>query len=125
MALQWASVSARRGKVYALKSGLLVGGFLACVFLAGQLWVWQQLNALNYGIAANPANSFFYLITGLHGLHLLGGLFAWGVTTSRVWRGAKTTKDRDVLRLHVMLCARYWHFLLLVWLVLFGLLLYT
>ena len=49
------------------------------VFLAGQLMVWWQLGSGGYAVDANPANSFFYLLTGLHGLHLMGGLVAWGI----------------------------------------------
>ena len=59
-----------------------------------------------------------YLITGLHGLHLLGGLVAWGRTIAKLWRGFEVAQ----VRLSVELCTAYWHFLLVVWLVLFGLL---
>jgi cytochrome c oxidase subunit 3 len=69
-------------------------------------------------VASNPANSFFYLLTAVHGLHLTGGLVALGRTSAKVWRG---TEIAD-MRLSVELCAIYWHFLLLVWLVLLGLL---
>jgi Heme/copper-type cytochrome/quinol oxidase, subunit 3 len=48
---------------------------------------WQQLNAAGYFLAANPANAFFYLLTGVHGLHLLGGLVALALTADKVWRG--------------------------------------
>ena len=51
----------------------------------------------------------------------LGGLVAWGRTVSKVWRGVEVAK----VRLSVELCAFYWHFLLIVWLVLFSLLLFT
>src|SRR5258708_16400870 len=54
----------------------------------------------------------------MHGLHLMGGLVALGRTIAKVWRGAAMTQGR----LSVELCAIYWHFLLLVWLVLLGLL---
>jgi cytochrome c oxidase subunit 3 len=66
----------------------------------------------------NPAIAFFYLITGLHGLHLLGGLVAWGRTVARVWGDFDVAKIRH----SVELCTLYWHFLLGVWVVLFGLL---
>jgi cytochrome c oxidase subunit 3 len=66
----------------------------------------------------NPAIAFFYLITGLHGLHMLGGLVAWGRTASTMNDDA----DLSRLRLSIELCAVYWHFLLAVWLVLFFLL---
>ncbi len=101
--------------------GLIAGGVFTISFLAGQLWAWQQLNASGYFLTANPANAFFYLLTALHGLHLLGGLLVWGRATGKVLRGAGVG---DV-RLSVELCTVYWHYLLLVWLVLFALLLST
>ncbi len=120
-ALHWACVGARRGQIASVKDGLLAGGVFACAFLAGQLLVWQRLVALDYFAATNPAYGFFYLVTALHALHLLGGLVAWGRTTAKAWQGFETGK----LRLSVELCAVYWHFLLVVWLVLFALLLFT
>jgi cytochrome c oxidase subunit 3 len=116
VAMQWAQVAARRGRIDSLRVGLLAGGVFAWAFLAGQLWAWQQLGASGYFLAGNPANTFFYLITALHGLHLCGGLVAWGKTTVKVWRGVE-------VRLSVELCAVYWHFLLVVWLGLFVLML--
>ena len=121
VALQWARVSARRGRIDGVRDGLLVGGVCAFAFLAGQLLAWQLLAALGYFAATNPAIAFFYLITALHGLHLLGGLAVWGWTTAKVWRGFEVAQ----VRLSVELCAVYWHFLLLIWLILFGLLLFT
>jgi cytochrome c oxidase subunit 3 len=73
-------------------------------------------------MASNPATAFFYLLTGVHGLHLLGGLFVWGKTIVRMAQGGVELID---LRLSVELCTVYWHYLLLVWLVLFTLLLAT
>ena len=69
------------------QDGLIVGGLFALTFLVGQLLAWRQLNAAGYFLAANPGNAFFYLFTGLHGLHLLGGLVALGWTADKVWRG--------------------------------------
>ena len=77
--------------------------------------------ALGYYASSNPANAFFYLITLLHGVHLLGGLVAWARTSDKVRRGIAVEK----VRLSVELCAVYWHFLLLVWLVMFAMLLFT
>ncbi len=121
VALQWARLAAKQGRIESVKVGLTATGVLTLTFMAGQLLAWQQLYELGYFLTTNPANSFFYLITGLHGLHLLGGLVAWGRTTVRVWRGSTA----EQVRLSVELCAVYWHFLLIVWLVLFGLMLST
>jgi cytochrome c oxidase subunit III len=121
VAMQWTRAAANREQTEGVRIGLMAGGVLTFAFLAGQLVVWQQLNDSGYFVAANPANGFFYLLTALHGLHLLGGLAAWGKTTAKAWRGVEAGK----LRLSVELCAVYWHYLLLVWLVLFALLLST
>ena len=83
VALQWAQVAARRGQMDGVRAGLLAGGVSALTFLVGQLLAWQQLVAAGYFLAANPANAFFYLITGVHGLHLLGGLVALGRRSTR------------------------------------------
>lgn len=121
IALQRASNAANRGQIDSLRSSLFIAGVLAFAFLAGQLMAWQQLIDLGYFASTNPANAFFYLMTAFHGLHLLGGLVAWARTSAKLRRGVALEK----LRLSVELCAVYWHFLLVIWLVLFGLLLFT
>ncbi len=118
VALQWARLAARRNQPGATLAGFALGGVFALAFLLGQLWVWQRFAAWGYGLSDNPANSFFYLLTGLHGLHLLGGLVVWA------WILAKLLRRQPLARLgpSVELCAIYWHYLLALWLVLFALL---
>jgi cytochrome c oxidase subunit 3 len=118
VALQGAHMAARRNAIDGAIVGLCAGGASAVTFLVGQLLAWRELSAAGYFLASNPANSFFYLMTAVHGLHLMGGLAALGRTAAKVWHGAGLAE----LRLSVELCAIYWHFLLLVWLVLLGLL---
>ena len=118
IALQWALYSVRHGRMEAMRVGLLAGGALTIVFLFGQILAWRQLGTMVYFQVTNPAIAFFYLITGLHGMHLVGGLVAWGRTVTKVWRDFDVAQVRQSLEL----CTVYWHFLLLVWLVLFGLL---
>ena len=88
------------------------------MFIAGQYIVWQQLGQAGYVLQDNPANSFFYLLTGIHMLHLAGGLWVWGRAQLRLLN----TPDVAGSRLSLELCAWYWHFLLLVWFGLFYLL---
>lgn len=121
VALQWARVAAGKGNMPGVRMGMQVGGMLTIAFFAGQAWAWQHLNSLGYFIRENPANSFFYLITAVHGLHLVGGLVAWWRTSSKIRRGA----DVADIRLSIELCSVYWHYLLVVWFVLFYLLLAT
>lgn len=113
LALHGARNAARRGEMPALRMSLLAAGISALAFLSGQLLAWRQLTGEGYLLASNPANAFFYVLTGVHGLHLLGGLVALGRTIAKAWRETGT----EPLRLSVELCATYWHFLFLVWLV--------
>ena len=121
VAFQLTRGAAIRGQLPTVKTGLIAGGVCTILFLLGQLVAWQQLNAGSYFMTGNPANAFFYVLTALHGMHLLGGMWVWGRTTARVLTGA----DARSVRLSVELCTVYWHYLLLVWIVLFALLLST
>lgn len=121
IALQWARVAASEDKLPTVKVGLIAGGLFSLAFIGGQFIAWRQLTATGYFMTANPANSFFYLITALHGVHVLGGLWVWAKTSFKVLRGSKL----EDVRLSVELCTVYWHYLLIVWAVLFGLLLST
>ena len=59
VALQYAHVAARRGRIEGVRDGLIAGGLFALTFLVGQLFAWRQLNAAGYYLAANPGNAFF------------------------------------------------------------------
>ena len=104
------------------KNGLLLVGFLTFAFITGQLLVWQHYVNLGQYASTNPANAFFYLFTALHGLHVLGGLFFWGRATTKLFQNNySVTKIKQAIGL----CSVYWHFLLIVWIVLFGLMIAT
>lgn len=117
-ALQWAKREARNGRMESLRPALVTGLALAVFFLVGQIQAWRELTAAGYVLADNPANSFFYMLTGLHGLHILGGLAVLAHTTVRAF-SADVQPER--LRLSVDLSAIYSHFMLAVWLLLFAL----
>lgn len=102
-------------------------GILTMLFLIGQVLAWRELYATgDYGVSS-PAFSFFVLLTAVHALHLIGGLFVWSRAAARIRRGLESAELREVaaLRQSVQLCATYWHYLLLIWLVLFAVLLNT
>lgn len=110
------------GRTYFLSAGVLT-----LVFLAGQMLAWQQARASGDLGPGSPAYAFFVLLTAVHGLHLLGGLFVLGRTTVRIFRGidAHSVVARSRIRMSVQLCTTYWHWLLLIWLGVFALLLST
>jgi cytochrome c oxidase subunit 3 len=90
---------------------VLATGVLGALFVAGQLQVWRILVAEGYYLASNAHNSFFYMLTGIHGLHLVSGLIWFGVVLARLRRLAYVPGE-DGLRLF----ATYWHFLGGLWL---------
>lgn len=127
VALQRARTAVAREDLDGLKPNLMAAGILTFAFLGGQLLVWRQLISGGYYLATNPADAFFYILTALHGLHLAGGLWFWARASNAVWKGLESRPVTEVagVRLSVTLCSVYWHYLLLVWLILFGLLLST
>ena len=80
------------------------------LFLVGQVAAWRQLAARGVFLASNPHSSFFYVLTGMHGVHLIGGLAWFAVVLAQVRRLALTPGE-DGLRLF----ATYWHFLAGLW----------
>ncbi|WP_246541526.1 bb3-type cytochrome oxidase subunit III [Collimonas antrihumi] len=113
--LHSAAVAARALQVKRTRTLLIAAGFCGFAFLGVQWWGWQVLMNMHVTASGNPAASFFYLLTAMHGLHVAGGLLAWGFTANTAWR-----PDRRRLAWRAGLCARYWHFLLAVWVVLFA-----
>jgi len=116
-------LAAKKNNFEKVKRQLILIGILSFAFLIGQLLVWQNMVEAGYYVSGSPANGYFYLFTALHGIHLLGGLIYWVITIRKIWninniviRKAKHT---------IELCAIYWHFLLAVWIVLFGLMLFS
>ncbi|MDH3621117.1 MAG: cytochrome c oxidase subunit 3 [Gammaproteobacteria bacterium] len=122
LTFQWTRNGAVKGLTSRLKPGLIVTGVLTAGFIVGQWVAWQQLQANGQLITSNPSNAFFYFLTGAHAVHILGGMYVWARATTRVMLG---TAEVGAIRRSIELCTIYWHFLLLVWLILFGLLLST
>jgi cytochrome c oxidase subunit III len=98
--------SSRLNVLFWLATTLLLG----CAFLAGQYLAWRQLASQGLYLATNPNSSFFYLFTGMHALHLLGGIAALLYLVSRTAFGAS-------FRLNLFNgIATYWHFMGVLWL---------
>ncbi|PTM96385.1 cytochrome c oxidase subunit 3 [Mycoplana dimorpha] len=118
LALHWAKFEADRGRDDGLRTALLATFATALAFIAGQVLAWRQMVASGFTLTDDAAASFFYLITGMHGLHILGGMVALTRTARSAYRAGPVTER---LQLRVELCAIYWDFMLAVWLVLLAL----
>ena len=102
----------RKGEWRVADRLLLTTATIGVAFLAAQLVAWRDLLAQGAYLMENPHGAFFYLFTGLHAVHLLGGLIALFVV---VFGRRKRRELVDVV-------AYYWHFLTVLWLILFGVL---
>jgi cytochrome c oxidase subunit 3 len=96
---------------------LYVAILLGFLFLAGQIVAWRNLVGQGITLASGPSSSFFYLLTAMHGLHLLGGLAGLLYVVDRVRR---STAERAVRAFKA--ASLYWHFMTVLWLYLFALL---
>jgi cytochrome c oxidase subunit 3 len=109
----------RRNDLESMKRWLAAGGVLGLAFLAGQLGAWRQLVNAGVYLPSTQQSGFFYILTGLHGLHLLGGVVALGFVLARAFKDRVTASNYESLKL----CALYWHVMDALWIYLFMLLL--
>lgn len=107
----------REGALGAFRRWWALTTALGVLFVAGQWVAWRSLAAQGVYLATNPSSSFFYVLTGLHALHLTGGIIFLVVVALRSWRGARITRPTAA-----GLAAIYWHFMDGLWLFLFALL---
>tara|TARA_B100000700_G_scaffold257244_1_gene290871 strand:+ start:203 stop:883 length:681 start_codon:yes stop_codon:yes gene_type:complete len=100
-----------------IKRNLLIAGGLTYLFLFGQVIFWFQLLKSGNYVSTNSYFANFYVFTALHGLHLFGGLFFWGIVSSKVLKLEQhkiLEQEKNISALSI-----YWTFLLIVWLMFF------
>ena len=107
----------RQGAAASFRQWWAITTGLGVLFLVGQLLAWRQLAAQGVFLATNPSSSFFYLLTALHGLHLLGGIVALFYVRYRVWQRSRIRQDTAA-----RMASIYWHFMDGLWLFLLALL---
>jgi cytochrome c oxidase subunit 3 len=90
---------------------------LGVLFLIGQLVAWRQFVLAGFYVSTNQASSFFYIFTGLHGLHLLGGICALLYVSFRRFEKAKVSRT-----VAAEVASYYWHFMDGLWIFLLALL---
>jgi cytochrome c oxidase subunit 3 len=90
---------------------LALTAILGFSFLAGQWLVWRELAAAGFYVDTSPSSSFFYLLTGMHGIHLFGGIIAL------LAAGAASLLRKSVFSRGVVVdtTAWYWHFMTFLW----------
>ncbi|MCX7016648.1 MAG: heme-copper oxidase subunit III [Candidatus Sumerlaeota bacterium] len=115
-AMQRALAEARNAGSSHLRAWLATTLALGAAFLVSQVWNWRVLIAQQMTMRSSLYALTFYCLTALHGLHVIGGLVGLSLVLSRAFRGLYS----PAFHLGVRLMAIYWHFLDVVWLVLFA-----
>ena len=108
--------AAERGDVRKLRFWFMITFCMGAVFVAGQIWEYSALVKENLTIGANPWTSVFYLTTGFHGLHVIGGLLAFVFYLIRTTLGRFTPAQATA----AIVVSYYWHFVDVVWIGLFA-----
>lgn len=112
----WAQRAARRDSLETVKLALGITTILGVAFLFGQWMAWGRLVQLNeYFIGGNVSHSFLYVLTGVHGLHILGGVIFLIIVFVSTFKYQVHSKNM----LQIELCSTFWHFLDVLWLYLF------
>jgi cytochrome c oxidase subunit 3 len=115
---QWGVFSIKNDKLSAANLAFVVTFALGILFVVSQFYAWKELytnGIVAAGSGSNPAGSYFYAITALHLLHLLGGLISLIVVLIKSIRGKYSSKNY----LGVQVSITYWHFLGALWIYLF------
>ncbi|MEH8016311.1 cytochrome c oxidase subunit 3 [Rheinheimera muenzenbergensis] len=117
LAMQLAQWCAARQRLSAVLGALTAAVALILLFLFAQYRVWLQLADAGFGFTDTAASNYFYLLTALHAVHLLGGVIAVSPVFLQLAKARAATLEKTLT-----LCCAYWHYLLLLWLLLFWLL---
>ncbi len=113
--MHWAYLSAKKDNLETVKLAMGITTGLGIAFLIGQFFSWQALVEQNVYFVGNPAGSFVYVFSGLHGFHLVGGVGFLLIVLFQTYRYKVHGKSLD----QIEMCATYWHFLDGLWLYLF------
>jgi cytochrome c oxidase subunit 3 len=117
--LHWGYISAKRDDLGTVKLAVGITTMLGVGFLVGQWFAWEQMVAANvYLVGDRPSavsGSFVYVISGLHGLHIVSGIVFLLIVLAAAFRYEIHSKNLTRMEM----CLTYWHFLDVLWLYLF------
>ena len=111
--------AAEAGDVRGLRRWYTITFLMGATFIGGQVFEYSNLISEGFVLSTNVYTSVFFLATGFHGLHVIGGLVAFLLMLGRTYMARRFTHEQAV---HAIVTSYYWHFVDAVWVVLFGVL---
>lgn len=115
ISMQFALSAAKKDQFNALRTSISITFVLGLIFLILQYYGWVQLVEMNIYFVGNPSGSFVYVLSGLHGLHLISGLVVLLVALVAAFKLKINAKALTQIKI----CSTYWHFLDALWIYLF------
>lgn len=115
VSMQFALSAAKKDQFNALRTSISITFVLGLLFLILQYYGWIQLVEMNVYFVGNPSGSFVYVLSGLHGLHLISGLIVLLVALVAAFKLKINAKALTQIKI----CSTYWHFLDALWIYLF------
>jgi cytochrome c oxidase subunit 3 len=115
ISMHYSLIAAKKDQFNALRTSISITFVLGLLFLVMQFYGWIQLVEMNVYFVGNPSGSFVYVLSGLHGLHLISGLIVLVFALVAAFRLKINAKQLTQIKI----CATYWHFLDALWLYLF------
>jgi len=109
-------VAIKKGDVKGFRLWYIATAVMGAIFLAGQVY---EYLTLGYGLTTNVFSNCFYLMTGFHGLHVFVGLL---LILGVLWRSRRSGHYSATKHTGIEMAEIYWHFVDIIWIVLFGLL---
>lgn len=115
VAMHWAFISAKRNEIKNIRIALVLTSIFGVAFLYGQYMAWNALVDQGVFFVGNPAGSFLYVLTGIHGFHLISGIIFLGIVLNSAFK--YKIHSKSLVQLEI--CTTYWHFLGGLWLYLY------
>jgi cytochrome c oxidase subunit III len=115
ISMQWAYFAAKRNEVKQNRMALWITVSLGIIFIITQVLGYGKLIENNVFLTGNPSGSFFYIISGVHALHIIGGIIFLLFTLLSSYQ--YKVHSKNLLRIN--LCTTYWHFIGGLWIYLF------
>jgi cytochrome c oxidase subunit 3 len=128
VACQFGVFAAERGKAgrsgsllqlsqWGMREWFVLTYLMGAIFIGGQATEYAELVHENVTIQSSPYGSLFYLATGIHGIHVIGGLLAFLLVIGRTFAARKFTHEQAI---SAIVASYYWHFVDIVWVGLFA-----
>lgn len=114
--IHYGDVAIKQNNVKAMRKWYIITAVMGALFLVGQIY---EYLTLGYGLTTNIFANCFYIMTGFHGLHVLIGLL---LILGVLWRSRKSGHYSESKHTGITMAEIYWHFVDIIWIILFTLL---